>query len=918
MKQTFIPLNGIWRIAKDFEGISPAAVPSDAREIAVYAHVPNTKWTMDLSYANLFPGYHGFVWYYKPLDTLPARGDGERIFAEFEAVSFLCRVYLNGVFVGEHRGNEEAFSFDLTDALNAEDNLLAVQVFEPRASGRRIEGIALHEIPNSCFANLQAFMFGTEDTFCLECVGGILGSVSLRTVPAVVLYDFYLRPNPKNGDVEITVTLQNSGAPCTKEISVSLFEHKSGAPVATVAETAALPHGTATVTLSANISHHVLWDLDTPYLYCATLALDGTPIKTSRFGFRDLRIEHGYFFLNGRRIFLKFAHCAPIADYAVQMKALGFNAIRTIARDFTEEFFHVCDEIGLLVIDAAATAWGMTLHENTVQQIETSNLNVLRKHRNHPCAAMHCLLNELSLQPELFSHFAAVLPKLRAAAPDTLFLLHSGRWDRDNSFGSASNPGSFEWDVCFGAERDASFTDRTLPVPYDGNEDAAMGDIHVYPFVPIEPDMHAYLRNIAEHTAPVLVSETGIGSQYDCMSDYLTHSRQNLAGSFTTPFIKTLWDGVEEFLEFYDLHALYPVASDFSRATEAFNGHQRRQLYDVYRANPKINGMGFTSFGTSHEGTLQEEGVLKNTLAYAIQQGNAPLRFSLFADRTVYASAPFSVEAVLCNEDVLPPGRYSAVCYIRGNDGVCRRTNVSIDYPDAGYGGLPPLAHSVYRDTLTLPAGEYTFSARLTSGGVAFDGDLPITVCDASERVERAVTAVGLAPRTTDFLAAHGVTFTEDAPLILVGIPTANDVKPLLDAALRGRRVVFLNHEAFAAFPALVCAIAGEGARCADTHDTIYHQDHVAKRHPLFAGIADPGVLEADRFGIVFPHALFRDTEKPTKTVCASMRVDTSYLTSGLSFGEFGNITLSTFRIEQALTRHPFADKLLLNLLRAY
>jgi hypothetical protein len=169
---------------------------------------------------------------------------------------------------------------------------------------------------------------------------------------------------------------------------------------------------------------------------------------------------------------------------------------------------------------------------------------------------------------------------------------------------------------------------------------------------------------------------------------------------------KTAQHETEEFLEFFDLHSIYPVASDFSRDTEKLNGAQRTLLYNIFRSNPMINGFSFTSFGVANEGALQGNLVIKDSLAYAIQQGHEPLRFSLFtSERAVYAGKPFAIEAVLCNEDVLAPGNYAAVAYIRGADGCVWRKNFTLSYPENGFGGMPPLAATVLYEEITLPAG---------------------------------------------------------------------------------------------------------------------------------------------------------------------------------------------------------------------
>lgn len=934
MDNKMISLSGTWTIVKDETNSGKEkswhekSPQTDIEQIEIYEHIPNqNSWMLDATYANVFPGYHGFVWYYKKIDEKLSVEAGERVLVEFERVAYLCRAYLNGVFIGEHAQHEQSFSFDATEAYHPDlENLLVVQCFEPRSSGAAIEDIELWKLPNACFAQIQSHMFGADEGTCLECVGGILGNVRLRAVPEVRVEEIYVRPFADSGKIDVTVTVMNSGEPCRKEVSLLISAKKGGEEVGKLCKIFDIPTGKSEHVLSGMIENHQLWELDAPFLYLATVCVEEKAHCTTNFGFKDFRIKDGFFFLNGKRIILKGAHTDPTAANAISMKALGFNAIRTITREFPEELFHICDEIGLLVLDAGASGWGMFLHENSRKQIEDCNENIIRKHRNHPCVGAYYLINEMENQPELFSYYTEALPKLRALAPDTLFLLHSGRWDRDISLGSASNPGSYQWDTFLGAEGILDYPNREHPRYMDGYQDPAMGDIHVYVPVPIEPWFRDYLRKIGQDTAPVFLSEFGIGSQLDVMGMYLESSDRKLCGAQPLEATKKLWDEVEAFLDFYDLRDVCPLACDLSRATEKLNGIQRTHLYNIFRGNPKINGISFTSFGVSHEGALQGNLVIKDSLAYAIQQGHEPLRWSLFSsERTVYANRPFDLSAVLCNEDVLKPGKYRAQAYIMGESGCVWKKYFEIDYPENGYGNMPPLAHPALEESVTLPAGEYVFSARLLSGKVAYDGDLKITVHDAEDTLDACVAVCGVSERVCQFLKSHGVTVTQLGPdsteaLVLCGqIQDEALVKSFVNA---GGTAVFLEADFFKEHEKLLNSIAGLSAHVRRAVGSIYHHDYLNVPSPVFEGINRAGLIESDKLGILCPRVIFADVCKPDKSICAGIRIDSSYTTPGLALGEYasgnGRYVLNSFRIEPSLCVHPYADRLLLNIVKTY
>ena len=49
---------------------------------------------------------------------MPRKWRGRRVLLHFGAVDFEATVWVNGKEIGQHRGGYDAFSFDITDALN--------------------------------------------------------------------------------------------------------------------------------------------------------------------------------------------------------------------------------------------------------------------------------------------------------------------------------------------------------------------------------------------------------------------------------------------------------------------------------------------------------------------------------------------------------------------------------------------------------------------------------------------------------------------------------------------------------------------------------------------------------------------------------------------------------------------------------
>lgn len=80
--------------------------------------------------------YEGTVWYSRHFDASDdvLNNASKRQFLYFGAVSYRCKVYLNGEFLVAHEGGFTPFQIEVTDRLVKGDNLLVVQVNNRRTS----------------------------------------------------------------------------------------------------------------------------------------------------------------------------------------------------------------------------------------------------------------------------------------------------------------------------------------------------------------------------------------------------------------------------------------------------------------------------------------------------------------------------------------------------------------------------------------------------------------------------------------------------------------------------------------------------------------------------------------------------------------------------------------------------------------
>ena len=164
-----------------------------------------------------------------------------------------------------------------------------------------------------------------------------------------------------------------------------------------------------------------------------------------RCGFRDFRLEDGYFRLNGKRIYLKCSHtgnCCPIGlemphdpDFLrrdlINQKMMRYNSIRFIAGVPKRYQLDLADEIGLMVYAESYAGWCLADSPKMKERYNESVLGMIKRDRNHPSVTIWGLLNETNDGP-VFRHAVSVLPEVRKLDDTRLILLNSGNWHVSN------------------------------------------------------------------------------------------------------------------------------------------------------------------------------------------------------------------------------------------------------------------------------------------------------------------------------------------------------------------------------------------------------------------------------------------------------------------------------------------------------
>ncbi len=342
---------------------------------------------------------HGFLpvypaWYRRSFD-LTAADKGKSLWLDFEGVYRDAHVYLNGTFLGRHRGGYTPFRFDISKAAVFDGpNILAVYVDPTRFEGWFYEG------------------------------GGIYRHVWLNKADPlhVAPWGVYVvskvhdvRQNP-SADLTIETKIVNDSAREQACTVVSSIYDPSMNLVKRLSKDGSVPAGQSTKLIqAAHLPQALLWSLKQTHLYTLITQVfrGGRQIDQhqQRFGIRTLRYtaDHG-FFLNEEHVELKgtcnhqdFVGVGIGAPDSLwywrvrKLKEIGCNAVRCSHDLMAPAYYDACDELGVLVMDENRRLSDV-YRPKTFPGDPYKNLwhidEMILRDRNHPSIIMWSLCNE--------------------------------------------------------------------------------------------------------------------------------------------------------------------------------------------------------------------------------------------------------------------------------------------------------------------------------------------------------------------------------------------------------------------------------------------------------------------------------------------------------------------------------------------
>ncbi|WP_295655198.1 glycoside hydrolase family 2 TIM barrel-domain containing protein [uncultured Mucilaginibacter sp.] len=394
---------------------------------------------------------------YKYKFTTDAAFKNKRVFIVFDGSMSDTEVKINGKPVGDvHQGSFYRFKYDITDLLlPAGDNLLEVTVSKTSAN----------KSVNRAERNGDFWIFG-----------GIFRPVYLEIVPerhiehmaidakadGSFLVDIY--PKDLSGDETIEAQIQKlNGENVGKPFSIKTDKAQD------------------MVELKTTVANPLLWSSEFPNLYQVWVSIkNGKGIVhqvKQQFGFRtvELRKNDG-FYVNGVKIMFRgcdrhsfwpetgrtLSHDLHVLDVNL-MKEMNMNAVRMSHYPPDEDFIHVCDSLGLYVLDEVTgwhAAYDTIVGRKIVKEMVTRDVN-------HPAVVIWDNGNEGGWNVALDNDYALYDPQKR-------IVIHP--WAKLNGTNTKHYPDYAYMLNSVATEQDVLFPTEFMHGLYDGGAGAALDD----------------------------------------------------------------------------------------------------------------------------------------------------------------------------------------------------------------------------------------------------------------------------------------------------------------------------------------------------------------------------------------------------------------------------------------------------------
>ena len=388
VRTDWLNLNGLW----DFE-----ITERDTNKIAInYARKILVPFCVESALSGIketITGKQQMI--YRRFFSIPSHWNQKHLILHFEAVDYETKVWVDGKYVGIHKGGYDHFQFDIAGFLNKDEkHEIKLVVWDPTNEGSQPIGKQA----------LPAIRNRTKYT----ATSGIWQTVWLEPINALAIESIKIIPNIDNA----TISLQTKVVGATQGTRIKIQAFDQGKEIAS--SIAAYDE-----LVSLQLNQPKLWSPTNPFLYDLKLSLinDGKVVDevSSYFGMRKIsmgRDQEGYMriLLNNEIIYqlgpLDQGYwpdglLTPASDQALRydiayLKKIGANMDRMHMKVQPERWYYHCDQLGILVWQdmVSPTKFIDTKSNLNPSDFELEHNLTVDQLYNHPSIIQWVLFNE--------------------------------------------------------------------------------------------------------------------------------------------------------------------------------------------------------------------------------------------------------------------------------------------------------------------------------------------------------------------------------------------------------------------------------------------------------------------------------------------------------------------------------------------
>lgn len=385
-------LDGIWKFAVDSDGIG--------EKEQWFCRFPEGKQILvPFTYETEKSGIHDEsayerIWYHREFEIAEDTLHDRNLLLHFEGSDYITKVWINGIYIGVHKGAYTRFSFDISNAVKAGVNTVTVEV-EDRMDEQQPRG-KQRWVPE----NYACWYVQTT---------GIWKSVWMEQVPKEAIAAAKLTPSVSAGNLEIELDTNVREAARYVRVLVEYEGQKVTEAVFPVAD------GRVKGNISVYNKEIFEWGIKTwstehPDLYDITFTLctENKRLDTVRsyFGMREIGVHNTNILLNGKPIYQRLildqgywkeTHLTPPDDDALKADvekiiAMGYNGVRKHQKTEDERFLYWCDVLGLYVWSEVGSNY--VFGDQGIEDFTEQWVQIVKQNYNHPSIITWVPFNE--------------------------------------------------------------------------------------------------------------------------------------------------------------------------------------------------------------------------------------------------------------------------------------------------------------------------------------------------------------------------------------------------------------------------------------------------------------------------------------------------------------------------------------------